>query len=214
MTTATKTTLPRRSLPVLNVDPVPVALEAMGGEGAELAKRRKAAMREAHHLRAASDDAARAVEAAAEQDVEAFRQAALEEKPDPGRRHEIKAQAAAEKAFREAEGATLKSNALAVHVTNAITGEPGAEALTALDGRMSKAQERLREHLEPVEEDLAELAAIAAAIEQIEKARKPNRRGMPQPRSGALPSIHVNGGPHAPAHLIELIKAHEPRRPA
>jgi hypothetical protein len=217
MSTATKTTtLPARRLPGLSTDPVPVALEAMGGEAAELGKRRKAAVREAVHLRSASQDAARAVEAAAEKDREAFRQAALDDKPtDPGRAHELKAQAAAEKAHRAAEGATLKANALAVKVRIAVTGEQGAEALSTLDARMTKALERLREHCGPVEVDLAELAALAAAKDQIERARRPNRRGIPAPRStgtDALPKVHVNGGPNSPAHLVELLKVYEPRQ--
>lgn len=216
MATTTKTTLPTRQLPELNIDPAPVALEAMGGEAAELAKRRKAGVREAVRLRAAAQDAAHAVEAAAEKDREAFRQAALDAKPsDPGRVHELKAQAAAETAHRLAEGATLASNGLAVKVRDTIQGDQGAEAISTLDVRITEAQERLREHLEPVEEDLAELGALVAAADQVERARMPNRRGIPASRSSgadALKPIHCNTGPNSPARLVELLKVYEPRQ--
>jgi hypothetical protein len=80
---------------------------------------------------------------------------------------------------------------------------------------MSEALERLREHCQPVEADLAELAALFAATDQIERARRPDRRGIPAPRStgaDALPKVHVSGGPNSLAHLVELIKTYEPRQ--
>jgi hypothetical protein len=215
MTTATKTTLPRRALPKLNVEPVLVGAEQLDGELGELSKRRKEAIRKAVKLRSAADAAARQVEAAAEQDQRAFREASLEDKPDPGRRFEVKAQGEAEKAHREAEGATLEANALADELRGAVKGEAGAKLIAGVDARTTKAQERFRDHLELVEEDIAEMAALTALAEQVERARQPNRTHISSGRGpdvNSMKQIHVNGGGNTPAGLVALLKGYDPRR--
>ncbi len=209
-TTQQKTTLPKRTLPKLNTDPVLREIEVLGGELAELSQQRKGAMRTAVHSRAAAEQAAREVEAAAEKDRQAFREAALNDKPDPGRVHELKAENAAARAHREAEGATLAANALAVKLRQAIEGEAGAKLLADLDDRITTTLERLRDRLSPIEDDLGELAVLTALGEQAERTRKPTARGISAGRGPdveRLPKI----GSESPARMVELLKVYDPR---
>jgi hypothetical protein len=214
MTTAT-TTLPRRDLPTLRRDQLPLVVESLGGPLSDVSRQRREAFAAAVKLRAKAADAWRAVEKAAEKDRQAFRAAAIDDKPDPGRTYELKATREAEQLHREAEGATLRANSLAAELREAIAGKPGEQQLEEANSRIDKALEALTEHLTPVDDDLATLAALTAALEQIEATRKPGISHIPGgrgPEVGGLKQIHVNGGGNGPAHLVALLREYDPRR--
>ncbi|MEK6328210.1 MAG: hypothetical protein AABM66_11910 [Actinomycetota bacterium] len=215
MPTTTKTTLPRRELPRLSRERPPQGIEALGGPFPELAAKCKETMRAAVMARSAFERAERAVEAAADQDRAAFREAALNGKQDPGRTHELAATAEAEKLHREAEGATLAVNAVRAEIRQALRGEPGKQGAVELHTRLDKVGERRREHCEPLLDDLAEEALVTALVETVETEQKSDRpyiAGGRGPEVEGLERIHVNGGGNAPAHLVELLKEYDPRR--
>jgi hypothetical protein len=214
MTTATAT-LPRRKLPKLDRDNVPQGLEALGGPFPELVAKRKETMREAVMARSAFEKAQAQEGPAADRDTVAYREASLHGKPDPGRQHEMKAIAETERLHREAEGATLAANAVLAETRQAIRGEPGKQGAVELAARLDEARARRRKHLESVLDDLAEEALVTVLIELVEREQKSDRpylAGGRGPEVESLKHVHVNGGPNAPGHLVELLKEYDPRR--
>jgi hypothetical protein len=221
MTTATRTTpkaattLPRRTLPALQKDRAPLGIESLGEPWATLVPAQRERFAEAVKLRSAHEDAEREIEQAAARDREAFKQAAIEDKPDPGRRHELKAVAEAEAAYTAALTATDLSNQANRDVAAAVRGEPGEQLAREIGNRIDDARARLAEHLDPVAGDLGEMAALAAIGEAVEQTRKHDHGQMAGGRSANvtdLAPLYLHGNPIAPALVVELLRDYDPRK--
>ncbi len=196
--------LDRRPLPELRRDRTPAALAVLGDPFEGLVRERDERFAAAVSARSALKIAEQEIERAADRDREAFRQAALDGKPDPGRREEMAATVALEAAYTAALGCTDLANQAARDLFASIEGKGGDTAVAEIEQRITTARERLGEHLSVVEGDLAEIHGFAQLAEGIERARKRGDARQGWAARHRDPVIHAR--PASPGLIVDTLR--------
>jgi hypothetical protein len=202
MTTMTPTNnLP--DLPPLDRGPVPPEFAALNPEFRRLLKQRTEILKEATSARAEYQRKEKQLIDAREQDGEAFAQAALDGKPDPGREHEAEAIRELDEAHRKATGQTLAANKLNQQIRTAVTGKAGETALAKAEEEIAKAVESLAANASSALADLAAISNYGRLVEQLTKARNGRKPGKIPHSTNRIRPVVVSGQPVNPQAVLE-----------
>lgn len=188
MTTAT---LNLPELPKIERASVPPELATLHPTFKKLLATRTKAISQATQARTEYDRKTKALTEARKKDSEAFTQAALNDKPDPGRTHESTAIRELDEAHRTAEGHINAANIATREIQATINGDTGTKALETCEEKTAKALQSLSEHATVALADLAEISAYARITEILQKTRKGKTR-YSTVASAPIRTAHVN----------------------
>ena len=139
---------------------------------ADSIKRRDDMTPKASAARSDFEQKLKALKEARDADREALAQAAIDGKPDPGRKHEAKAIRELDEAHRIAEGLIVAANRTTRGIASAMKGDEGLEAIRRLDEQIAAKAVDVSEAAAETRACLGELAKLEAYKGQIVSTRK------------------------------------------
>lgn len=138
-------------------------------------------------------------------DTDALAAAARDGKPDPGRANEAKALTELDTAHRLAEGAITAANRAAYAVKEAISTEPGDQALADLDKRSDKAKAEVAKAAKQLLAGVTELSEINRLQGIIDETRKGKSHQIIPTGRASLTVLTPDGSPLEPERAIHVL---------
>lgn len=205
----------RPELPKLDTSRVPPELAALGEPFKSLVEQRSEALRSATRSRGHYTSLGKStIDEARKADSDALLAAAKAGKPDPGRKHEMKALAEIEAEYSRAETMTRLANEATAAIRSALVEGGGEKALAEIDARLDDAGKMKAEGADLVLEAMARIEGLRELRETVN--RTVAGKGHRLLAQGSISPMNIGGhGQGVSATLAaEQLLALDPKAPA